>query len=137
MLVDTDTQLEEDVSPLRRTAGLISSRLGISLVAITGSGFAFSLTGLLSLIGLIGLEGRTSSSSSLISHSTSLEDSLAFEGDLRLLSGKVAVSGSDAFTLHSLSPTLTSASSDSVFAFSSLQLAFSTISESATFSGDF
>merc|ERR1712218_704664 len=40
MLADTDTQLEEDVSPLRRTAGLISSRLGISLVAITGSGFA-------------------------------------------------------------------------------------------------
>ena len=40
MLADTDTQLElsETVSPLLRTIGLISRRLGISF-AITGSGF--------------------------------------------------------------------------------------------------
>merc|ERR1739842_35461 len=73
MLADTDTQLElgsAAVSPRRRTIGLISSRLGISLVAITGSGFDKGFSGLLSLTGLVALAGTPASSSSLISHST-------------------------------------------------------------------
>merc|ERR1719237_1514690 len=94
MLADTDTQLElasAAVSPRRRTIGLISSRLGISFLAITGSGF--SVAGLLSLTGLLALAGTTASSSSLISHSTSLEDSLGqlFEGDTDLLGNAAQV----------------------------------------------
>merc|ERR1711934_775346 len=85
---------------------------------------------------LLALAGTSTSSSSLISHATSLEDSLGqlFDGDTDLL-GNAAVSTSDtSFTLESLSSTLTSVPSASLFALSPLQLAFSVIAVSATFS---
>merc|ERR1712091_210781 len=71
MLAVTVTEVEAGAtSPLLRTAGLISSRLGISFIAITGFGAIFGFSGLISFSTFF--VGLTSSSSSLTSHSTSL-----------------------------------------------------------------